>query len=182
MARPAGPGRRALLDTGADLLASTSLGVLSVNTIVAAAGMAKGAFYQHWPSRAAYLRDLHGRFHDHLARVVGSAADGPPGATRLERMLHAYLDCCLEHRAAKSLLVEARTDAGLLDLVEARNTRFADVIDDDLAVLGWSTPRPVAILLIAAVAEIALYELEAAAARPDLRQAALALAARRSAG
>jgi TetR/AcrR family transcriptional regulator, transcriptional repressor for nem operon len=180
MARAAGPGRTALLDAGTHMLRSTPLGALSVNTVVAAAGMAKGSFYQHWPSRSAYLRDLHDRFHDHLARTVGAAADGPPGAHRLAGMLDAYLDGCLAHRAAKSLLVEARTDAGLLDLVETRNADFADMIVDDLAVLGWSAPRLIATLLIAAVAEIALHELAAGAGRPDLRQAALALATRRT--
>jgi TetR/AcrR family transcriptional repressor of nem operon len=66
MARSAEPGRTTLLDAGIRILTTTGLGDLSVNTVVATAGTAKGAFYQHWPSRTSYPRDLHPRLHNHL--------------------------------------------------------------------------------------------------------------------
>lgn len=177
MARPAEPGRRALLDAGVQVLTTTGLHELSVNSIVAAAGMAKGSFYQHWPSRTDYLRDLHTRFHDQLAGAVRTAASTEePGAGRLWRMLVAYLDGCLTQRATKALLVEARTQAGLGDLVATSGRAFAALIEDDLTTLGWPHPQPIATLLIAAAAEVALHELHAGTELPAMRHAAVALA------
>lgn len=179
MARPAEPGRTALLQAGEHVLADDGLPALSVNNVVARAGMAKGSFYQHWPARADFLRDLHTRFHDGLAAQVTQVGAGhPPGAERLRAMLAAFLDGCLRQRASKALLVEARTEAGLHDLVQARNAAFAKLIDDDLRALAWPAPRAVAILLIAAAAEVALHELHAGEPLPELRAATLALAAR----
>ncbi len=177
MARSAEPGRTALLDAGVKVLTTVGLSELSVNSVVATAGMAKGAFYQHWPSRTDYLRDLHTRFHDQLAATMTTAASTqPPGAGRLWHMLVAYLDGCLAQRASKALLVEARTQAGLGDLVATRNQSFAGIIEQDLTTLGWPENRPIATLLIAAAAEVALHELQAGTALPALRHATLALA------
>lgn len=173
------PGRTALLDAGQRLLGTADLARISVNSIVAEAGMAKGSFYQHWPSRAEYVRALHARFHDQLEESIAAAmADLPPGRDRLEAGMSTYLDGCLADSATKALLVQSRTEAGLSDLVAARNESAATLIAPDLAALGWTPPEPIAVLLVAAVAEIALIEL--ANGKPDeqLRRALLRLAAR----
>jgi AcrR family transcriptional regulator len=118
------PGRNALLDAGQRLLGSADLARISVNAIVAEAGMAKGSFYQHWPSRAEYVRALHARFHDDLQDSIAAAmSDLPPGRERLEAGMNAYLDGCLAEPATKALLVRSRTEAGLSDLVAARPHR-----------------------------------------------------------
>jgi AcrR family transcriptional regulator len=172
------PGRNALLDAGQRLLGTSDLARVSVNAIVAEAGMAKGSFYQHWPSRAEYVRALHARFHDELGESIAAAtADLPPGRDRLEAGMNAYLDGCLAQPATKALLVQSRTEAGLSDLVAARNESSAALVLPDLVALGWSRPQPIAALLVAAVAEIALLEL--AAGKPDkvLRSGLLRLAA-----
>ncbi|MGE2815269.1 TetR/AcrR family transcriptional regulator [Mycobacterium heidelbergense] len=173
------PGRNALLDAGQRLLGTADLARISVNSIVAEAGMAKGSFYQHWPSRAEYVRALHARFHDQLEESIAAAiADLPPGRDRLEAGMNTYLDGCLADPATKALLVQSRTEAGLSDLVAARNESAATLIAPDLTALGWTPPEPIAVLLVAAVAEIALVEL--ANAKPDkqLRRALLRLATR----
>ncbi|WP_278260888.1 TetR/AcrR family transcriptional regulator [Nocardia sp. AG03] len=173
------PGRRALLDAGRNLLATATLGKLSINAITAEAGMAKGSFYQHWPSREDYLLALHTAFHDDLAeRVETAITDLAPGEERLATVVTTYLDGCLAEPATKGLLVQARTDAGLQGAVSARNATAADLLRADLAALGWDDPHPVAVLLVAAIAETALLELDAAAPRPDLRAALLRLARR----
>jgi AcrR family transcriptional regulator len=160
------PGRNALLDAGQRLLGTSDLARISVNAIVAEAGMAKGSFYQHWPSRADYVRALHARFHDDLGESIAAAmADLPPGRDRLEAGMNTYLDGCLAQPATKALLVQSRTEAGLTDLVAARNETAAALVLPDLVALGWSRPEPIAALLVAAVAEIALLEL--AAGKPD---------------
>lgn len=151
---------------------------ISVNAIVAEAGMAKGSFYQHWPSRADYVRALHARFHDQLeASIAAAMADLPPGRDRLEAGMAAYLDGCLAEPATKALLVQSRTETGLSDLVAARNESAARLMLPDLEALGWTSPEPIAALLVAAIAEVALMEL--AAGHPDdaLRRGLLRLAA-----
>ncbi|MFD0360898.1 TetR/AcrR family transcriptional regulator [Nocardia sp. GCM10030253] len=174
--RPAEPGRRALLRAGQDLLARSDLGKLSVNSITAAAGMAKGSFYQHWPSRADYILALHRAFHEDLFERVRQTISGfTPGADRLAVGMHAYLDGCLAEPATKALLVQARTEAGLCDEVATRNHQAAQLITDDLTALGWTAPEPIAVLLVASIAEIALAELTAAERRDDLRDAVLRL-------
>ncbi|QHC23948.1 TetR/AcrR family transcriptional regulator [Streptomyces sp. GS7] len=177
--RPAEPGRRSLLDAGRRLLAGEDLSRLSVNAIVGAAGMAKGSFYQHWPTRTHYLVALHAVFHDELTARVEAAIGGlPPGPDRLAAGIGAYLDGCLTQPATKALLVQARTDAALGPQVAARNDAFAGMAAADLAALGWRPAEPVAALLVAAVADVALHELTAGRPRDDLRTAALRLATR----
>ena len=181
--RPPEPGRNALLDAGQRLLGSADLARISVNSIVAEAGMAKGSFYQHWPSRAEYVRALHDRFHDQLGESIAAAmADLPPGPGRLEAGMNAYLDGCLAEPATKALLVQSRTEAGLGDLVAARNESSATLILPDLVALGWTPPEPVAVLLVAAVAEIALLELAAGKRDKQLRRGLLRLATRTPTG
>jgi TetR/AcrR family transcriptional regulator, transcriptional repressor for nem operon len=166
-----------LLDAGQRLLGTADLARISVNAIVAEAGMAKGSFYQHWPSRAEYLRALHGRFHDELQESIAAAVAGlPPGRDRLATGMHTYLDGCLAQPATKALLVQSRTEAGLSDLVAARNESAAALVLPDLVALGWSAPEPIAALLVAAVAEIALLELAAGHRDDELRDGLLRLA------
>jgi AcrR family transcriptional regulator len=173
------PGRNALLDAGQRLLGTEDLARISVNAIVAEAGMAKGSFYQHWPSRAEYVRALHARFHDQREEsIVAAMADLPPGRDRLEAGMNAYLDGCLAEPATKALLVQSRTEAGLSDLVAARNAAAATLIAPDLVALGWAPPEPIAALLVAAVAEIALIELDVGRRDDALRSGLLRLATR----
>jgi AcrR family transcriptional regulator len=177
------PGRNALLDAGQRLLGTSDLARISVNAIVAEAGMAKGSFYQHWPSRAEYLRALHIRFHDQLEDSIAAAiADLPAGRDRLEAGMNAYLDGCLADPATKALLVQSRTEAGLTDLVAARNQRAAARGLPDLLALGWAPAEPVAVLLVAAIAEIALIELAAGKRNKQLRRGLLRLATRTPTG
>lgn len=175
--RSAEPGRRALLNAGRQLLATENLSKLSVNAIAAEAKMAKGSFYQHWPSRESYILALHRAFHDDLDNQVSAAtADLPPGEERLGAGITTYLDGCLAATATKALLVQARTDVGLATEVHARNAAGATLITTNLTAMGWSDPAPVAVLLVAAIAETALLELDARSARPDLRAALLRIA------
>ena len=139
--------------------------------------MAKGSFYQHWPSRAEYVRALHARFHDELEESIAAAMAGlPPGRGRLAAGMNTYLDGCLAQPATKALLVQSRTEAGLSDLVAARNESAAALVLPDLVALGWSPPEPIAALLVAAVAEIALLELAAGKRDNQLRNGLLRLA------
>lgn len=177
--RSAEPGRRALLAAGRTLLSTEDLTKLSVNAIAAEAKMAKGSFYQHWPSREAYFVALHRAFHDDLDTKVTAAIAGlDPGPDRLAAGITAYLDGCLADPATKGLLVQARTDAGLGPEVAARNATAAALITADLTAISWQDPTPIATLLVAAIAETALHELTTTSPHPPLREALLRLATR----
>lgn len=139
--------------------------------------MAKGSFYQHWPSRTEYVRALHVRFHDSLADAISAkVADVQPGRDRLSIGTDAYLDGCLADPATKALLVQSRTEAGLSDLVMDRNQTAAAAMVPDLAAIGWAEPGPIATLLVASIAEIALLELASGRRRRDLRGGLMRLA------
>ena len=90
--------------------------------------------------------------------------------------MNTYLDGCLAQPATKALLVQSRTEAGLSDLVAARNESAAALMLPDLEALGWSPPEPIAALLVASVAEIALLELAVGKRDNQLRDGLLRLA------
>ena len=108
--------------------------------------------------------------------IAAAMADLPPGRDRLEAGMNTYLDGCLAEPATKALLVQSRTEAGLSDLVAARNETAATLLLPDLVALGWSRPEPIAALLVAAVAEIALLELAAGKARQGIAPRLIRLA------
>lgn len=179
MARPAEPGRNNLLNAGMSVVDEHGLRGLSVNAVVSEADMSKGGFYQHFPDRRSYIVALHRRYHDELAAlVVAAVGDREPGLDRLRTGLFAFLDATLKTRGTKAFIVQARTEADLLDEVQQRNAMFSELISADLEVLGWPDVRAVAHLVIAMGADISLQELYAGGPRPDLRQALLDLVTR----
>ena len=180
MARPAGPGRDALVSAGQALLAEgdTTLGSLSVNAVVSRAGMSKGAFFQHFPSRRDYVLELHRNFHDGIAAELGAAIAGvEPGAHRLHLGMDSYLDACLRGATAKAWLFQARADVDLADEVAARNSAFAELAAEDIRVLGFAQPAVVARLVIAAIAEVALIEAQRGRRDQRYRRAVMDLVA-----
>ena len=62
---------------------------LSVNAVVDTAGMAKGSFYNHFPTRRDYLVALHRDYHERLnadvAEAIGDMAPAQRGCARASR-------------------------------------------------------------------------------------------------
>ncbi|MCW2994194.1 MAG: putative HTH-type transcriptional regulator, partial [Conexibacter sp.] len=78
------PTAEALLDAGIAVAEEHGLAGLSVNRVVAEAGLAKGTFYVHFVDRDAFVDALHARFHAQVDVAVGAAVEGiPPGPLRL---------------------------------------------------------------------------------------------------
>jgi len=153
--------RANLIETGLVLAEDLGLEGLSVNAVVAAAGVSKGTFFHHFPDRVSYLVALHRRFHDVLFEEVTAVIGGlQPGKDRLDAAARTYLDACLRDRGVKALLLEARGHLPIADEVTRRNRMNVDVVAADFAALGWSHPREAARLWVAATAECALIELE----------------------
>jgi TetR/AcrR family transcriptional regulator, transcriptional repressor for nem operon len=159
---PKGRGTKdALLDAGAVVAARDGLSGLSVTAVTTQAGVAKGTFYVYFPDRAAFIEALDRRFYDRVAEAVFSAvAPFAPGRDFLIAAVEAYLDVCLDHRAIKALILEARVHS-------ARGAAFAELLDQFTALMAPSmeaiglTPVGVhARLLVALASEVALIELE----------------------
>jgi len=166
------PTRQALLGAGLTLADTGSLGSMSVDVIVAEAGVAKGTFYVHFKDRAGYLEALHRHFHEQLRDAVRDAAgDLPRGGARLRASTVAYLDACLAARGVKAMLLDARGEPAVANAVSASNDRFATAAKPDFDALGVAHPIDTARLFVAMVAETALLELAKGKRRPTLRAA-----------
>lgn len=153
--------RTNLIETGLVLAEDLGLEGLSVNAVVAAAGVSKGTFFHHFPDRVSYLVALHRRFHDVLFDELKAAiGDLEPGRKRLRVAARTYLDGCLRDRGVKALLLEARGHLPIAEEVTRRNRTTVDVVAADFTALGSAHPREAARLWIAATAECALIELE----------------------
>ncbi len=163
--------RDALLDAGVEVAETHGLAGLSVNRVVAVAGVAKGTFYVHFEDRATFVDALHARFH---ARVEGAAAaatrDLPPGEERIVRGAEAYLDACLEDRAVKALALEARSDPSLAATMLERQERFALASVPSFKAMGWPDATAASHLLAAMTAEVAIRELDAGRRLPAARR------------
>jgi TetR/AcrR family transcriptional repressor of nem operon len=164
--------REALIDAGLRLAERTGLNGLSVNLIVADAGVAKGTFFHHFGDRASYLIALHREFHERLATRIQAATDGmPPGRNRLTTIANTYLDGCLSDRGVRALLLEARAEPAVTDEITRRNTASAEQCRADFVALKRPHPYESAQLWVGMVAEAALIEYQAAKALPALREA-----------
>jgi len=150
--------REALLDAGAALAEEHGLAGVSVNMVVARAGVAKGTFYVHFKDRAAFVDAMHARFHDRVGAVIDEAIAGlPPGAERLFRGSEAYLD--------------ARSDPDVQGSMETRRQRLASAGVPDLEAMGWDDAEAAAQLLGAMTREISVLEFDAGHRLPPARRA-----------
>jgi AcrR family transcriptional regulator len=164
--------RSNLIETGLVLAEQLGLEGLSVNAVVAGAGVSKGTFFHHFPDRVSYLVALHRRFHDVLFdEMMAAIGDIAPGKDRLTAAAATYLDGCLRDRGVKALLLEARGHLPIADEVTRRNRMSVDVVAADFEALGARHPRQSARLWIAATAECALMELELGRRDPEARSA-----------
>jgi TetR/AcrR family transcriptional regulator, transcriptional repressor for nem operon len=164
--------RRRLIETGLGLTESTGLSGLSVNLIVAEAGVSKGTFFHHFGDRTSYLLALHREFHERVLDAVGEAIEGTePGAQRLHTVAGTYLDVCLRNRGVRSLLLEARAERPVAEEVAARNASNAKLCEPDFRAMGWSHPLASARLWVGMTAEAALVELEAGRRNRAIRAA-----------
>jgi TetR/AcrR family transcriptional regulator, transcriptional repressor for nem operon len=163
--------RDTLLDAGVAVAEQHGLAGLSVNRVVAEAGVAKGTFYVHFDNREAFVDALHARFHARVQAAVVEATEGlSPGADRIVRGVEAYLDTCLEDRAVKALALEARSDPDLAVSMSARHEQFAASAVPSFKAMDWPDAAAASQLLAAMTAEVAIRELEAGRRLPAARR------------
>ena len=164
--------RDALLDAGVRVAEEHGLAGLSVNRVVAAAGVAKGTFYVHFPDREAFVDALHSRFHERVRDAVAVAVEGvPAGAEHIVRAADAYLDACLADRGVKALALEARSQGAFTGEMKQRAERFAAMAVPSFKAMGWPDASAAAQLFAAMTGEIAIRELDAGRRLPAARRA-----------
>jgi TetR/AcrR family transcriptional regulator, transcriptional repressor for nem operon len=164
--------REALLDAGAALAEEHGLAGVSVNMVVAQAGVAKGTFYVHFKDRAAFVDAMHSRFHARVQAAVDQAVAGvPPGAGRLFRAAETYLDVSLANRGVKALSLEARSDPTGQGSMADRRDRLAAAGVADLRAMGWDDAEAASQLLAAMTREISVLEFDAGRRLPASRRA-----------
>jgi TetR/AcrR family transcriptional regulator, transcriptional repressor for nem operon len=164
--------RTRLLDAGASLAEEHGLAGLSVNMVVARAGVAKGTFYVHFPDRATFIDAMHERFHANVQLALEKAIAGLPlGAERVYRASEIYLDVSLANRGVKALSLETRSDPSAQASMAARRDRLSAAGADDLRAMGWSDPVAAAQLLAAMTREISVLEFDAGKRLPASRRA-----------
>lgn len=74
---------RRLSEEGLKLIARQGLAAAKVADIAAAAGVGKGTFFTHWPSKEAFVAELLGQVLDELARRVRPLGLAPTDAESL---------------------------------------------------------------------------------------------------
>ena len=165
--------REALLDAGLEVAEEHGLSGMSVNRVVAAAGVAKGTFYVHFADRDAFLNALHRRYTEQSGAAVAKAMAGnEPGWRRLRQMIEAYFESSMQHRGVKALALEARNTPGVAAKVDARNAAFAKLVEPDLKAMGWADPHAPARLVVAMAGELMMAEMTASE-RDEAGRAAL---------
>jgi AcrR family transcriptional regulator len=117
--RPA-PARRALYISGRNIFAERGFHGTTVDAIVDAAGLAKGAFYHHWHSKEELLHEI-------MAGVIALQADLADEATRWEGSPEASLDRFIQELF--KVVVENRKEAKIFHAQVGMLERddFADV-------------------------------------------------------
>lgn len=171
------PTSEALIEAGLRLVEERGMSQMSVDAIVAEAGVAKGTFYVHFDDRASYLVALHRRFHGGLRQRIAAATEGlPPGARRLREGATAYLDGCLESRGVKAILPESRSEPAILREVRRSDDRFSQDAEGCFVAMAVADSVATARLFVSMTAEAAIAELESGRKRSDIRRALWRLA------
>jgi AcrR family transcriptional regulator len=164
--------RAGLIDAGFRLAERTGLSGMSVNDVVAEAGVSKGTFFHHFGDRTSYLLALHRTFHDGLFGEMQPAFTSlAPGRARLLSGATTYLDSCLRNRGVRAVLLEARAEPAITAEVIARNEDTARLCQADFAAMGWKHSLDSARLWVGLVAEAALVEFDAGRRRTSTRAA-----------
>lgn len=148
-----------MVNAGYPIAQTVGLTGLSVNAVVAGAGVAKGTFYVHFKSREDYLLALHADFHEGLKRRIGQAVSAQsPGPEWLRAAALAYLDGCLSAQAPTALLVEARAEPTIGTEVRKRGAELALLGRSSFEAMGWPSPETCAVLFGMLISDAALME------------------------
>jgi TetR/AcrR family transcriptional regulator, transcriptional repressor for nem operon len=178
--------RAALLEQASRLFRREGIGAVGIADIARAAGLTHGAFYGHFPSKAALaaeagataLRDAAARWRQRAARAEAEGRD--PLAALVDHYLsEAHRDAPETGCALASVGPETAREAQLRRAIGGGVVALADALEEVIADARPATPAPrrqaVALAMLAAM-NGGLILARTLADRPDLSRAALAAA------
>ncbi|MEH3033583.1 MAG: TetR/AcrR family transcriptional regulator [Aeromicrobium erythreum] len=133
--------KRALLDNATELFAAHGYAGTSLDEVVAAARVTKGALYHHFPSKLALFESVFERLQTGAARTIEQRIDAVDDPwERAQTGLRAFLEVCQEPRFRRICLQEAPAALGHERFAEAERSASLSlverIVDDLLADLG----------------------------------------------
>lgn len=163
--------RAQLLAAAPELAMHYKLEQLDAAVIASAAQLDPDQFHASFGSVDEYLLEMHQQFmNDILARILAGAGSLPPGLDRILRSTFIQLDYCLEHRALRALVAQARRLCPrVAEVFHKRNQTTAMMIGMELKNLGYREPINLGRYYCMLVLEAAQIESDAAAAVPEAR-------------
>jgi len=167
-----GPASLRLLAAGAALAARYGFEQLTPDNVADTTGLTREQFAAQFGSLDVYFTELNRQFLDHiLDRLVQAASQTPPGLPRMQRATELQLDICLEHRALRLLLSEARRRLpGMAQYFHKRNQTTAMMVGIELKSLACPNSHAIGRVYCQMVLEAAQLECEAGAPNPGLRR------------
>lgn len=155
--------RGAILQAAASLFSSQGFAAVSVDAIAAAAGVAKGAVYHHFPAKEAIFEAV---FEDTSRALVGRVAARSAGARdTLDAMVvgcRAYFEACAEPGVGRIILRDGPAVLGWERWRRIDAEHFGRMVPAGLAaamdqgLLPRQPVEPLARLLVGAVTEAAV--------------------------
>lgn len=182
--------RAQLIATAAELFAARGYAGVGTEDVVRGAGLTRGALYHHFADKRELFAAVHERLEQELITAIGNrlaerSGDIDPGELLVFGM-HAFLDACLEPAVLRITLQDAPTVLGWPRWREV-SERYGlgltiSVLQTamDAGALRRQDPRPLAHLILAALAEAAqliAHAPDPATARAEVEPALLSLLA-----
>ena len=128
--------KRALLDNAQELFAAHGYAGTSLDEVVAAARVTKGALYHHFPSKLALFESVFDRLQDGTTREIQKRIDAEADPWDRARVgLRAFLDVCQEPHFRRICLQEAPAALGHERWAEAERASSLGLVQatvDDL--------------------------------------------------
>ncbi|MFP5305278.1 MAG: hypothetical protein ACLGI7_05555 [Gammaproteobacteria bacterium] len=163
--------RDALLEAGRRLSGSIPLSALDAGQLCAAAGAAPQDFAQAFGDLPGYLLALQQQFMDRLRdKIVAVTSGVPSGIRRIELATETFLSGCLQERALRAWLLDARAWPAVFAGLRRQNQTYSVIIGSELKTLGWPAPQAAARVYLAMVLEASIVEHRRGAAVPETRE------------
>lgn len=162
--------RAALIEAARALFTERGYAAVSLEEIVRAAGVTRGALYHHFEDKQDLFRAIIEEIEAEIdQQVMAADSEDLPVPKRLQAALDAFLEACLRPDVLRILLLDGPSVLGWQAWREIDAGHALLQIDEGLAALvagGWipvQPTRPLAHLIYGATIEAALY----VAAAPD---------------
>ncbi|MEU9860624.1 TetR family transcriptional regulator [Streptomyces sp. NPDC047971] len=166
--------REHLIQQATDVVADVGWAQASVTAVAAAAGIAAGSVYQHFPSKAALAVEVFRRASGREVEVLGEVLRSPGDPVeRLARGVEVFARRSLERRGLAYALLAAPAEPAVgaerLDFRRRYRTLFAEVVSEGVAsgALPPQDPEVTAAALTGAIGEVLVDPLGGSEGDPD---------------